>query len=246
MSGPVVLTRPRKDSKALAEKLAGQGCEVIVAPLIDIHVRERAVLPEPAEVQAVVFTSANGISGLVAQTGAPLLVDVPAIAVGSASAAAAYAAGFSRVVESGGDVAALVDTVGAQCAPDAGVILYPSGVHTAGDLEGQLQARGFSVERVIVYEAVHAAQMPAQVHALLEGGERFRVVLFSPRTARIWCELLQRTDLHQGWAYSIHYYCLSQNVADALKSFGVAVEAIEIAGKAKEQAMLALLAGGGA
>jgi hypothetical protein len=68
--------------------------------------------------------------------------------------------------------------------------------------------------------------------------------LYSPRTARIWGELLQQTDLHQSRAYSIHYYCLSQNVAGALDGLSGAPAMIEVAEEANEQAMLALLAGG--
>ena len=98
----VLITRPREDAEALAEALAVRGVEALVEPLLEIVPLNPGDF-DLAGVQAALLTSANGARALAAATG---LRDVPVLAVGEATAAAARAAGFAEVAVAGGDVAA--------------------------------------------------------------------------------------------------------------------------------------------
>ena len=66
MSGPrLLLTRPRQDSLALAEELAGQGVESLIEPMMTIRIDDDARL-DLSGAQAVLLTSANGARALAA------------------------------------------------------------------------------------------------------------------------------------------------------------------------------------
>jgi uroporphyrinogen-III synthase len=68
-------------------------------------------------------------------------------------------------------------------------LLHVAGNVVAGDLLGALRARGFSVERSILYEARPVAALsPAAVGALRSGEIGF-ALFFSPRTAAVFARL---------------------------------------------------------
>jgi len=136
------------------------------------------------------------------------------LTVGPQSLLAAENAGFNRAEAHGGDVDGLVAHIRKSLHPAAGFILYLSGNETAGDLEGQLTKAGFQVRRSIVYDAVQAKDAsPAE--APLREGAAPAVLLYSPRSARIWCKIMWDAGLAEH-AAEAHYYCLSRNVAEIL------------------------------
>ncbi len=239
-SAVVIVTRPQPDAARLAARLEQAGLTSVVAPLISIEPRSVDPLPV-GDVQTVVFTSANGVRGLMARPDGYRFTGVPAIAVGPASAVAARAAGFGCIIEAAGDVDAVVSEVQQYCQPGKGTILYPSGVHTAGDLAGQLAALGFTVARVVVYHAVHAQALPREVEELLGSRTQVAVCLYSPRTARIWCTLMGRLGRNRTGAGFIRYYCLSDNVAKAVRESGCPAAGLEVAGAANDDAMVSIL-----
>ena len=242
MSRRVIVTRPLEDSIAFAEKLRATGHDVIIAPLLEIAFKTGVVLPHEG-VQAVVFTSANGVHGVAAQANADELLDKLAIAIGPASAAAAKAAGFTRVSQANGDVSSVIETVRERCKAGQESILYLSGVHTAGDLENELTASGYVVHRVVVYEAVHASELPTGALEALASQDNVAIVLFSPRTAHIWCSLVEQDILHGTGAKTVNYYCLSHNVARVIGEHSSLPGNVIVASQPNEQAMIDVLSG---
>jgi uroporphyrinogen-III synthase len=136
---------------------------------------------------------------------------VPVLAVGPHSLQAAKDAGFSNVTAKGGDVAGLCSYIEKNLDPQAGPLLYISGSETSGDLEGKLSAQGFSVERVVSYDAV-AARLDEHDAKIRDADA---VMLYSPRTAKIWRDEIVRLQLDE-FAASLEHICLSTNVAAAL------------------------------
>jgi uroporphyrinogen-III synthase len=137
-------------------------------------------------VQAILCTSANGVRALARTSGER---GVPLLAVGDATAARARAAGFGSVQSAGGDVGDLARLAAAQLRPQNGPLLHVAGNVVAGDLAGLLRARGFAVERRVLYEArAVAALSPAAVDSLRAGAIAF-ALFFSPRTAAIFARL---------------------------------------------------------
>jgi uroporphyrinogen-III synthase len=227
----LIITRPLEDARPLASKLAAMGHEVTTVHLLAIVPRGQVAVPD-LPYQAVVATSANAIRALRDRL---RILSLPMLTVGPQSLAAAQAAGFEKAEARGGDVAGLAQYIERHRTPGAGPILYLSGSETAGDLAGRLTASGFDCVRVVLYDAVPARDLgPAET--LLRSGRAEGVMLYSPRTARIWRRLLTEFEL-EGAARGCCHFCLSDNVAAALPPQWPR----RVAASPDEQAMLALL-----
>ena len=138
-----LVTRPREEAEALAAALAARGVAALIEPLMEVHFHAAATL-DLAGVQAVLCTSANGVRALARASGERRL---PLLAVGDATAARARAEGFAAVASAGGDAADLARLAAARLDPRKGRLLHVCGSAVAGDLAGDLRARGFAVER---------------------------------------------------------------------------------------------------
>lgn len=205
----IAVTRPEEDAGPLTAKLAALGHEVVMAPLL--RIRPRATVNIPAlPWQAIAVTSANGIRALPPDHE---LTSFRTLTVGPQSLKAARAAGFEAEAH-GGDVNGLAAFIRDHLAPEAGPILYLSGAETAGDLAAQLAAAGFDCRRVVLYDAAPAETLGAAEAALREGRLE-AVLLYSPRSAKIWRGLVEAAGLG-AQAAGLHHLCLSRNVAAAL------------------------------
>lgn len=227
----IVVTRPEEDAVPLRRKLESLNHTVITVPLLAIVPRPDVTIP-PRSYQAIAITSANGIRSLAGQ---PQLKSVRILTVGPQSLAAARAAGFETAEAHGGDVTGLAAFVAASLSPADGPILYLSGAETTGGLEARLTEAGFGCDRVIIYDACPAQTLGAAAEALRRGAVD-AVLLYSPRSAKIWCELIEREGLAPEAALP-RYVCLSRNVAAALPQSWRR----HVAARPDEAAMLALL-----
>lgn len=168
----VVVTRPQPG--ATAARWRGRGATVTVAPLLDIAAR--AWDPPADAPDAVAFTSANGVR--LAGPGANAFKHLPVFAVGTATAAAARAAGWTDVR----DVAARGGTATAvfAAASTAGVANL---LHLAGtDRVAAAVPPGLAVAVREVYTAA-LLDLPGHVAGVIDGGRVDAVLLYSPRTA---------------------------------------------------------------
>lgn len=227
----VLITRPRADAAPLAARLAELGHEARILPLLEIVRRENVRIPDLAY-QCICVTSANAVAAL--GKSSQSLWHLPLYSVGPQSAAAAQQAGFRSVEAHGGNVDGLVAFLTQRLSTRAGPVLYLSGAETSGDLEGQLTRSGFTVERVIAYDAV--AQTPEGLGDAIRWAEG--VLLYSPRTALLWAAEIARAG-HD--VSHLQYFCLSANVAMRLPQSW----RIVIAKSPDESAVLASLAQAG-
>jgi uroporphyrinogen-III synthase len=219
----VLITRPREDAAPLARILEGMGHEAVIEPLLDIRYEDGPPLDLDG-VRGLLLTSANGVRALARRTDRR---DLPAWAVGDATARAAREAGFLQVESAGGDVASLAALVAARCAPGPGPLLHAAGTAVAGDLAGDLGARGFAVERRVLYAAEPADSLSPESLSRLYAGTIDAVLFFSPRTARSFVRLAGRAGLSKRMAGTVAF-CLSEAVAEAVRTLpwkGVCVAA---------------------
>ncbi len=234
-----IITRPEADSARFIAAARAAGARALSAPLLSIVFDETVSVPERAY-QAVAVTSANGARGVGAHSARERLIRAKALTVGPASSRAARAAGFAEILQAAGDVNALVEMTREKLSPEDGPVLYASGAITRGGLEGRLTAAGFSVDRVIFYEARAAAALPPEVRAFLASGGRGVVALYSPRSAKIWAKLVTDAGLQKP-AGAQTCACLSQNVAEALRAGLPGVKDILVPSAPDEPSMLAML-----
>jgi uroporphyrinogen-III synthase len=174
----LLMTRPRAASESFAAALAARGArfDAVVSPLFDIRFCD--ALPDMALLAGVIFTSANGVAAYRALGGR---TDLPAYAVGTATAQAARAAGL-RTWSAEGDAATLVE--GLRARGLRGPLLHLRGAHTRGEVAQRLTGYGIRTREAVVYDQLQRPLSEA-AKALLNGDAPVVAPLFSPRTARL-------------------------------------------------------------
>jgi len=181
-----LVTRPREEAEALATALSARGVGALIEPMTQIHFRDAR--PDLTGVQAVLCTSANGVRALAR---AAAQRTIPLLAVGDATAAWARTEGFAVVASASGDVADLVRLAADRLRPQNGRLLHVAASAVAGDLAGELRARGFAVERSVLYEARPVAALSPAATRALGAREIDFALFFSPRTAAIFARLAE-------------------------------------------------------
>ena len=224
----LIVTRPEADALPLKARLESLGHSVILAPLLKIVPRPDAYIPRLAY-QLICATSANALKSVHLDDD---IKKIPLLTVGPQSLGVAREEGFKSCESQGGDVHGLAAYVAANFNPKNGPVLYLSGAETSSNLRALLKQSGFAVERVIIYDAV--IQTPPEIDKALAKANG--VLLYSPRSARIWYDLMVSSKLEKQAAIPT-YYCLSDNVANILPGQWQK----RVAKTPDEAAMLALL-----
>ena len=224
----LIVTRPSEDSAILAHKLMAMDHEVVSSPLLEIVANSNIKIPDEPWV-AVLVTSANGVRCLPANS---VPSNVRVIAVGAQSAQAARDWGFQHVESHGGDVTQLANWIVVNLSPTSSPLLYLTGKEISGDLAGILSGHGFNVRRVETYGAEARPLKLSQKEIKVCDG----VLLYSPRSARLWVNALNSGELI-GAAAHLRHYCLSSAVAQILPQDWLK----SVASEPTESALLQLL-----
>lgn len=203
----IIITRPVEDALPLAGKLKTMGHEVVIAPVLEIVARAGVEIPQ-RPYQAICLTSASGVRVL---EDVDALKRTPVLAVGPQSKQVALDRGFLHVQAKGGDVFGLAAHVAETLHPSEGPLLYISGSTTSGDLEGKLTQAGFDVDRVMTYDA-KAADLKGFENEIQSSQA---VLLYSPRSAKLWVLAINNLQLQHVAATLIHI-CLSPAIAACL------------------------------
>lgn len=230
----LLLTRPVADSERLAARLRALGHETVIAPVLAIHIFDGPPL-DLAGVQAILATSANGIRALARRTA---VRDIAVFAVGPQTAETAREAGFAEIISANGDAAALAETVSTRLEPSKGKLFHAAGAGTAGRLRQRLEARGFTVISEILYEAQAIDALPAEAANALKDNTLDGVVMFSPRSARTFADLVIAAGLAARTG-RLDAFCISAAAAAALAPLRFARFAV--AGAPNETAVLGLI-----
>ncbi|MHA1153998.1 MAG: uroporphyrinogen-III synthase [Alphaproteobacteria bacterium] len=232
----VLVTRPEEDAGALVAALVARGHEALVEPMLSVAPAPGVTPPLDLDgVQALLFTSANGVRALAELTARR---DLPVFTVGDASAETARAAGFGAVESAGGDVDDLARLVVDRLNPDDGVLYQAAASRRAGDLKGALEAAGFTLRREVLYQTVPASDLSGSLRRELAAGRLAAATFFSPRTAETFAGLVEKSGL-SGACAETTALCLSEAVAEKLR--GLDWRALRVAERPNQNALLARL-----
>ncbi len=215
----VLGTRPAADATELAAALRSHGHEVLFDPLLTTSEEpgSAAALERSLPgVQAVVFTSPNGVRAFAA---ASRRRNVPVIALGDATMAAARAAHFGEIESVDGDAEALTGLVVGRLNPLGGALLVVTGAEVGRDLARVLGAAGFSVRRVALYRAEPAQAFSSKAAAGFKSRTIDAAVFFSPGTATVFTRLISASGF-AGACRDVTAVVTSSAVGTALKSVG--------------------------
>lgn len=195
----ILLTRPRDDTAALADKLKAAGYDVLSEPMLEIRFLSNAGV-DLSGAQAVLFTSANGVRAFAA---VETRRDLPAFAVGDTTAAAARGAGFTRVESAAGRVDDLARLVRERLSPADGALVHAAGRDVAGDLAGALGQSGFELRRAVLYIAEPARALSSETARALKSGTIDATVFYSARTAETFSRLVNDAGLAFSLSHAI-------------------------------------------
>lgn len=209
-----LLTRPKHDSMELAKALRQQGHSLSQFPLLHIEFLPLEQIV-PDDFQAILFTSANGVRALAHHLKSNIPAHLPVFTVGDASATEAARLGFGPTQSANGDVVALQKLVTKTLNPKKGPVLHGAGTRLAGDLKTALEGDGFSVCRRALYQANPAQAFNSATRRLLKSGTVSHMPFFSPRTARIFCQLIREEGLEKSLETTTAL-CLSAAIRDML------------------------------
>ena len=230
----LLLTRPRSEAAAMAERLGTLGHECLIEPLLEI-VPTGMELTRIYRYQAVLVTSGNAADALAAATRER---DVLLLAVGSGTAARLAAHGFTEVVHADGNAGTLADLVRDRLVPDDGALLYAAGANVSGDLQGMLTRAGYSVDRAVLYRAEPASSLSPETRAALSEGRIDGILLMSARSAAVLGGLVRDAGLAMSLAGTTAY-CISAAVASAAAA--LPWRAVAVAARPRAEDVLALL-----
>jgi len=213
----VWVTRARPGADRTAERLTGLGHTPLVVPLLEIRPLDVAL--DLSGVQALAFTSLNGVAAFAALSPDRSL---PVFAVGDATARAARDAGFASVRSAEGSLNDLATLIRAGASGLS--ILHPGAAEPAGDLSAAVGDTA-RLRSVAVYGARETRVEPP--------GDWEAALVHSPRAGRALAALMQgRPNLPVVIA-------ISAAAADPLRTTGFAE--VRIAAAPTEAALLAAL-----
>ena len=171
----LLLTRPEPQSKAFlaeCEGLCGRRLPVVISPLLTIE--PVSDIPHLDRFATLVITSVNGGRRL-----AGTLAYRRVVTVGEKTASLARSFGASAA-SMGENIAGFLGNAKYLEGP----VLFCRGVHTRGDLAGELRSRGIEVEEAVLYDQV-SKPLSQAARMLLTGDAPVIAPVFSPRTAAL-------------------------------------------------------------
>ena len=234
-----LITRPKEDSTAIAERLEELGIEPVIEPLMTVEPVADAKL-DLEGVQAILLTSRNGVRAL---TDVTERRDIVVYAVGDSTAELARENGFKSVESASGDNESLAELVRQRLKPGDGALLHAAGAAVAGDLAGTLTGDGFDVRRQELYAARPAAALSVATCGMLSDDAIDLVLFFSPRTAQTFVDLINQAGLADACA-DMTAVCLSEAVARAVGA--LAWREVHTAGRPDLRSMIEVAASAGA
>ena len=195
----LLVLRPQPGADATAARIRAMGLMPVVAPIMTAAPLSWQP-PAPDAFDGLMLTSAQAVR--LGGDAVSHYRNLPVYAVGSATAAAARAAGFGTIIEGETDGVALL------------LLAERDGrrslLHLAGEDHMGLSHPAISIERRFVYRVDVADSIPAAgVAALLDGAI---ALLHSPRAARIFAALLGGSGVPRE---AVRLACLSAAVAAA-------------------------------
>jgi uroporphyrinogen-III synthase len=231
----LLVTRPEPDATRTAQALRARGHEVLVAPLLFTQTLE-AEFAGPYG--AVLMTSANAARVVATHKRIPELRAFPAYVVGSRTAEAAREAGFANVESADGALADLVRLIATRLTGSRMPLLHLAAADRAGDLAGDLSAHGIAVETAVVYRAIAAERLPAELGQALLNAKLDGALHYSRRSAATLIELSRSAGVLSA-VLNLAHYCVSEEVAVPLREAGA--RRISVAPHPVEAALIGML-----
>ncbi|KAB0572163.1 uroporphyrinogen-III synthase [Brucella pituitosa] len=210
LGGRVLITRPEPSASLTAAKLADLGFSPVSLPVSHTVALQFSIRNQSFDALAV--TSANAFRHVPNKQLQPLKT-LPLFAVGEGTARAAREAGFRTVIEGGGDAVRLAAGM-AEYLPKSARVLYLAGRVRQPVFEHQVSKTGFTMTVRDVYDIATIDYSVNEIKATLAKGPFVAVLLYSAVAAKLFVELMQKTDAQ--FDEKTRFLSISERVADCL------------------------------
>lgn len=208
-----LVTRPIDASESIARQLRHQKYHAFIDPLMTVECLPKHAF-DLSDYQALIFTSSNGVQTFKEKYHTS---NITVFTVGNKTAKTAKAIGFNDVISADGDVDKLSETLIRKLDPTDGPLLYLSGMHIAKDLNHLLQQAEFTIDKFEIYQIIPANGLSEETKQRLKEGEIDFIPFYSPQSALIFMELVNKAGLQRTLA-PVTALCLSAAVSDVLES----------------------------
>lgn len=187
----ILLTRPHKDSKKMAEILGVKNC--IIEPMIEINKLDTDLTEHiNNNPQAIVKTSNNAPDINIW----PITITIP---------------------ENGKNAQEILDYCKTQFSPKGGKIIYLSGDPISLDIAEELNNAGFDAQRVITYKQIPSVEFG---ESFLSNLSSIRTAtFFSLETFNVFAGLIEKRNLQESIGH-ISCIALSRKIADEVAKLG--------------------------
>ncbi|MCC7304820.1 MAG: uroporphyrinogen-III synthase [Alphaproteobacteria bacterium] len=187
----ILITRPTEEAACYASELEAMGFRVFIQPVLEIN-PVPFTMPAPADYQALLFTSVNGVRAFPEKSG---FGPVQVYCIGDRTAEEAAKKGFENIISAGGSGEDLAALAAQKADPRGKKLLHVRGEHAAQELDKIFQNLGFACDKLVVYSAKPAAALYPECAALIKNKEVGAVTFFSRRTAETFMELCGKQGL---------------------------------------------------
>ena len=232
----VLLTRALDESNRTAARLACEGHDAVLSPVLDM-VPTGAIWPAGV-IDGVIATSAHAFDLLSAAPDWPLPEArhlLPLLLAGERTREAARERGFEGPAVVAPDARTLAPEIKSRFATPCRFI-YLAGRDRKPDLEDSLAETGHAIEPIQVYAAQPAESLTGAALALARTGEIGVVLHYSRRSADVFLRLAGNAGLDLS---RINHICISHDAAAPLLAAGI--HEVLIAKTPDEQAMFAIV-----
>ncbi|WP_018148661.1 uroporphyrinogen-III synthase [Henriciella marina] len=213
MTSPkIIVTRSQPGADQTLRALKDRQLEAVLSPALTLS-RSDAAVPDLSRYGGIVFTSANGVRFLSDETDAR---DLPAWCVGPATASAALLEGYSPVHQSSGDGSDLSHYIAHHWPSGTDRrLLHVANAAARGNVKTALEAEGFEVDFLPLYEASTAPALANAAYRLISTGDPSLVLVHSAKGARAFLDLCDGLDLS-----ALSYVAISEQAAGPLREDG--------------------------
>lgn len=213
----VIITRPEPGLSETMAAVADAGWLPLASPALVV---QRYTLRLPKKLPAaILLTSGQAVSAVVAAAQQAKALDIPVYAVGDRTAQRARDAGFTHVKSADGDARALVALLQTHQQPECGSLLLCSGAGQGVELAAWCRQAGFKVVRRVVYAAKAIQHINAQTCTAIQAAKVAVVLFFSAESAAGWLAALPKAE-QNALAAQARAVVISGRVAGVLRAAG--------------------------
>lgn len=213
--GKILLTRPKKLSKKIAENLAKKNISSLIQPLFSI-VQVQNLEPINQKIQTVLITSSAAIFALEKLA---ISKDVLILAVGRKTALAIKKVGYKNVLFANNSAASLLDLALEKLTKNNDLIIYLAGENIALDLAEKLGDQNFNAYKIVAYKTVASEKFVTTTIDSIKNNEVSEVWIYSKNSLKIFYQLARKHNLLECLS-EIKILCLGQEIADLANELG--------------------------